>query len=234
MILCRFIAKTLLIILLIVTAFITVALTYVQLAAEDHEWWWRYVVLGGPFLPHIEHILRDKACSMSATVVSACDPGNRSAIKGLSNLYGKHYQSCDIVIQIEDFQQQAIELFDVKLSMLGSHQRQNAATATCASLCLRWTISDVSICSGLEQTYLLRRSQFLTSKEAEALGLSGATILIDGDTKEFAKALADTIQMAFPKAKLVLVVAMASDKDHLGFSRELFSGFHISSFLNLL
>ncbi|CAL5322837.1 unnamed protein product [Camellia sinensis] len=30
-----------------------------------------------------------------------------------------------------------IELFDAKLSMLGSHQLQNAATATCASLCLR-------------------------------------------------------------------------------------------------
>ncbi|WZY78584.1 hypothetical protein YC2023_024968 [Brassica napus] len=29
------------IILLIVTAFITVALTYFQLAAEDHEGWWR-------------------------------------------------------------------------------------------------------------------------------------------------------------------------------------------------
>ncbi|KAF5946620.1 hypothetical protein HYC85_016848 [Camellia sinensis] len=51
----------------------------------------RTVVLGGPFLPHIVHIHRDKACSMFATVVSACDPGNRSAIKGLSNLYGKHY-----------------------------------------------------------------------------------------------------------------------------------------------
>ncbi|KAF5947565.1 hypothetical protein HYC85_013522 [Camellia sinensis] len=184
------------------------------------------VVLGGPLLPHIEHILRDKACSMSSTVVSACDPGNRSAIKGLSDLYGKRYQSCDIVIQIEDFQQ-VIELFDVKLSMLGSHQLQNAATATCASLCLRdqgWTISDVSIRSGLEQTYLLGRSQFLKSKEAEALGLSGATILIDGaHTKDSAKALADTIQMTFPKAKLVLVVAMASDKDHLGFARELLS-----------
>ncbi|KAI8007430.1 Transmembrane 9 superfamily member 3 [Camellia lanceoleosa] len=46
-------------------------------------------------------------------------------------------------------------------------------------------------------------------------------------TKEFAKALADTIQMAFPKAKFFLVVAMASDKDHLGFSRELLSGLGI-------
>ncbi|GAY51795.1 hypothetical protein CUMW_136950 [Citrus unshiu] len=35
------------IILLIVTAFITVALTYFQLAAEDHEWWWRSFLCGG-------------------------------------------------------------------------------------------------------------------------------------------------------------------------------------------
>ena len=30
------------IILLIATALVTVALTYFQLAAEDHQWWWRY------------------------------------------------------------------------------------------------------------------------------------------------------------------------------------------------
>ncbi|XP_047330739.1 transmembrane 9 superfamily member 3-like [Impatiens glandulifera] len=35
------------VILLIVTAFITVALTYFQLAAEDHEWWWRSFLCGG-------------------------------------------------------------------------------------------------------------------------------------------------------------------------------------------
>ena len=32
---------------------------------------------------------------------------------------------------------QFLELLDVKLCMLGSHQLQNAATATCAALCLR-------------------------------------------------------------------------------------------------
>ncbi|KAG5555579.1 hypothetical protein RHGRI_006280 [Rhododendron griersonianum] len=42
--------------------------------------------------------------------------------------------------------------------------------------------------------------------------------------KDSAKASIDTIQMAYPKAKLVLVVAMASDKDHSGFARELLSG----------
>lgn len=34
-------------ILLVVTAFITVALTYFQLAAEDHRWWWRSLLCGG-------------------------------------------------------------------------------------------------------------------------------------------------------------------------------------------
>ncbi|PSS32343.1 Dihydrofolate synthetase [Actinidia chinensis var. chinensis] len=187
----------------------------------------RPVILGGPFLPHIECILRDKASSLSSTVVAAAsDPGNKSVIKGLSNLDGKPCQTCDIVIRIKD-SQQFVELFGVKLSMLGSHQLQNATTATCASLCLRdqgWKISDESIRTGLEHTCLLGRSQFLTPSEAEALGLPGATILLDGaHTKESAKALADTIGMTFPKAKLVLVVAMASDKDHLGFARELLS-----------
>lgn len=35
------------VILLLVTAFITVALTYFQLAAEDHRWWWRSFLCGG-------------------------------------------------------------------------------------------------------------------------------------------------------------------------------------------
>ncbi|CAD7700344.1 unnamed protein product [Ostreobium quekettii] len=35
------------VILVIVTAFITVALTYFQLAVEDHRWWWRSFLCGG-------------------------------------------------------------------------------------------------------------------------------------------------------------------------------------------
>ena len=34
-------------ILIVVTAFITVALTYFQLASEDHRWWWRSFLCGG-------------------------------------------------------------------------------------------------------------------------------------------------------------------------------------------
>lgn len=43
-----------------------------------------------------------------------------------------------------------------------------------------WRISDESIHAGLEHAYLLGRSQFLTSTEAETLGLPGATIMLDG------------------------------------------------------
>lgn len=35
------------IILMVVTAFITIALTYFQLAVEDHRWWWRSFLCGG-------------------------------------------------------------------------------------------------------------------------------------------------------------------------------------------
>jgi transmembrane 9 superfamily member 1 len=34
-------------ILLVVTATITVVLTYFQLAVEDHRWWWRSMLCGG-------------------------------------------------------------------------------------------------------------------------------------------------------------------------------------------
>lgn len=59
------------------------------------------LVLGGPFLPHIEHILRDKASSMSSPVVSASDTGNRSTLKSLDRMSGRPFQYCDLVLQIE-------------------------------------------------------------------------------------------------------------------------------------
>ncbi|KAM0023875.1 putative dihydrofolate synthase [Helianthus debilis subsp. tardiflorus] len=183
------------------------------------------VVLGGPYLPHIELILRNKASSMCSPVISASDFGNKSIIKGFSNVSGIPFQLSDIILDIVKDFQLSIELCDVKLRLLGLHQLQNAATATCAALCLRhqgWRISDESIRTGLESTQLLGRSQFLTSVEAKSLGLLGATILLDGaHTKESAKALADMIQLTYPDAKLVFVVAMASDKDHQAFAREL-------------
>ncbi|KAF8118579.1 hypothetical protein N665_0004s0060 [Sinapis alba] len=189
----------------------------------------RPVVLGGPFLPHIEDILRSKAASLSSPVVLASDIGSGSSIKGIINKNGTGLcQSCDIVIQNEK-DRPIVELGDVNLRMLGNHQLQNAVTATCVSLCLRdqgWSrVTDEAIRIGLENTRLLGRSQFLTPKEAEALQLTGATVLLDGaHTKESARALKDMIEKDFAERRLVFVVAMASDKDHVSFAKKLLSG----------
>lgn len=65
------------------------------------------------------------------------------------------------------------------------------------------------------------------SSDHELLGLSLLWCLcshFSAHTKESARALTNMIKMTFPGSRLVLVVAMASDKDHLGFARELLSG----------
>ncbi|XP_057774259.1 dihydrofolate synthetase isoform X2 [Salvia miltiorrhiza] len=187
----------------------------------------RPLVLGGPFLPHIESMIREKALSLCSPVISASDPGNRSVLKGFTGACQVPRQLCDILLLIERDFHLSIELLNLQLRLLGSHQLQNAVTATCTALCLReqgWKLSDTSIRDGLQSAYLVGRSQFLTSKEADMLGLPGATILLDGaHTKESARALVDMIKMAFSDARLVLVVAMANDKDHTGFARALLS-----------
>jgi len=53
--------------------------------------------------------------------------------------------------------------------------------------------------------------------------------IMSAHTQESAKALADTISMACQGSKLVAVVAMASDKDHVGFAKELLSGYSLIS-----
>lgn len=55
------------------------------------------LVMGGPFEPHIESILRQKALLMNSPVISAFDLGIQSSSKVLD----KVYQSCDLIIQVE-------------------------------------------------------------------------------------------------------------------------------------
>lgn len=47
---------------------------------------------------------------------------------------------------------------------------------------------------------------------------------ITAHTKESAKALGDMIQITHPDASLVFVVAMATDKDHQAFAKQLLAG----------
>ncbi|KAI4363661.1 hypothetical protein MLD38_019850 [Melastoma candidum] len=193
----------------------------------------RPVVLGGPFLPQIERILRQKALAMNAPVVSASDASTRSTIKRVEVVNGRLYQLCDMVLHVHGDSQPCVELLDLKLSMLGGHQLQNAATAICAVLCLRdsgWIVSDLSIRAGLEQTFMLGRNQLLTAPQASALGLDAATVLLDGaHTKDSAKALVNTIRLMLSNPAVALVVAMAMDKDHVAFAKEFLSGARVEA-----
>ena len=49
-------------------------------------------------------------------------------------------------------------------------------------------------------------------------------IIFAAHTEASAKGLSDVIRMTYPDGLLALVVAMASDKDHLAFARQLFTG----------
>lgn len=52
--------------------------------------------------------------------------------------------------------------------------------------------------------------------------------IFSAHTKDSARALVNTVKMVFPASPLVLVVAMASDKDHFGFAKEFLSGNYLS------
>nr|CAD1843305.1 unnamed protein product [Ananas comosus var. bracteatus] len=188
----------------------------------------RPVIIGGPLEEKIERIIKDRASVMNSSVISACDPGIRSILKCFAREDDEPRQTCDIVVDIQKDMKLSIKLHDLKLHMLGAHQLQNAVTATCTALCLSkqgWRISDASIRAGLERTKLHGRNQFLTQKEASAFGLQEVSLLVDGaHTEASAKGLSDVIRMAHPDGPLALVVAMASDKDHLAFARQLLSG----------
>ncbi|KAH9324545.1 hypothetical protein KI387_004723, partial [Taxus chinensis] len=188
----------------------------------------RPVVLGGPFDPQIEYILRKRAASMNAPVISAFGPGIHSSVTELDSTNSQPCQCVDILVKLdENNPKMTIELFGVRLHMLGYHQLQNAVTAICIALCLRnqgWRISNDSIRAGLENTSLCGRCQFLSPKQAKMLGVNGATVILDGaHTEASAKALASTIRMLYPDKPLAFVVAMANDKDHSAFANCLIS-----------
>lgn len=58
-------------------------------------------MIGGPFVPHIEHIIRDKALTMSSPVISACDPGIQHVVNCLGRKDEKPFQICDLLIDVQ-------------------------------------------------------------------------------------------------------------------------------------
>ncbi|KAJ4818404.1 Folylpolyglutamate synthase [Rhynchospora pubera] len=186
----------------------------------------RPVVIGGPLEPDIERIIREKAQLLDSPVLSVCHPGVSCSQKQYQVDYERPVQICDIGIEMHNNME--INLQGLKLQMLGIHQLRNAVMATCAALCLRnqgLIVSNESIRAGLEQTCLQGRMQFLTKREASSIGADNISLLIDGaHTEASAKGLSEVIEAVHQDHPLALVVAMASDKDHFSFAKQLLSG----------
>ncbi|KAH7314751.1 hypothetical protein KP509_21G018900 [Ceratopteris richardii] len=112
--------------------------------------------------------------------------------------------------------------------MVGSHQLNNATTAICAILCLRdqgWIVEDDAIWSGLKNTHAIGRFQVMSKAASMKTGCNPSTIVLDGaHTGTSAKVLVSTLKMVFSSEPLALVVAMASDKDHVEFCAQLLAG----------
>ncbi|KAJ3694598.1 hypothetical protein LUZ60_010078 [Juncus effusus] len=191
----------------------------------------RPVVIGGPFEKEIEEIISEKANLMNSEIIKSYGNNINSCIKYYSRENEVPYQACDISINLQD-SKSGLELKDLKLKMLGNHQLQNAVISTCAALSLQnqgFEISNKSIRSGLQNTRLAGRSQFLTKTETSKLGLNNISFLLDGaHTEASAKGLAEVVEMVRggpgPCGPMAFVVAMATDKDHFSFAKQLLSG----------
>ncbi|KAL2607665.1 hypothetical protein R1flu_026238 [Riccia fluitans] len=191
----------------------------------------RPVILGRQPEKMAEGILRQVAASKNAPVDPESGHELVCELKNILADYRSPHQYCDISLRHVDTMvsnNQVWEMRDIKLATLGVHQMENAATAIQTALRLRGEgldISDTSIRLGLENTTMPGRFQFASPSEAKALGSDGATIILDGaHTEGSAAALGNTLTRTFPESCLALVVAMASDKEHLAFARALLQG----------
>ncbi|GAX75550.1 hypothetical protein CEUSTIGMA_g2993.t1 [Chlamydomonas eustigma] len=117
-------------------------------------------------------------------------------------------------------------------SLIGAHQHDNIATAVTCLCKLRgmgWAISDQHISLGIERARLPGRFQVMCLQspgEGRVLGtITSDTnssppspqryVVLDGaHTRESASALTSTLRVVFPSEPIVLVIAMASDKEH--------------------
>ena len=106
-----------------------------------------------------------------------------------------------------------LHLPSAQLQLVGQHQAGNVQTAVAAALLLAargWSgITHEAVVRGLESAWLPGRFQ------VARLGDSPTHYVLDGaHTADSAAALASTLREAFPDLPVVLLVAMAADKEH--------------------
>jgi dihydrofolate synthase/folylpolyglutamate synthase len=105
----------------------------------------------------------------------------------------------------------------LELSLLGAHQRRNAAVAVAAlealSEALRLELSDGVIREGLRSTRLRGRIEVISEEP---------TVILDvAHNPSSLRALRETLQSCFPEKRVVLLLGMSDDKDARGCLREI-------------
>jgi dihydrofolate synthase/folylpolyglutamate synthase len=105
----------------------------------------------------------------------------------------------------------------LEVSLLGAHQRRNAAVAVASlealSEALRLELSDDVIREGLQNTRLRGRIEVISEEP---------TVILDvAHNPSSLRALRETLQSCFPERRIVLLFGMSDDKDARGCLREI-------------
>ena len=152
----------------------------------------------------------------------ASDVGNIRAearLVGYSTEGSTILQELDIDVWMDD--KPEIQLSNVRVPLIGPHQRENISTCL-RLLCwlrtnrgLNVSVDDIRV--GLETTQSPGNFEVFTQGE-------GGILIADGaHTTGSAKVLLQSLNEVYPDRTFIFVVAMADDKDHHGFLKELYS-----------
>jgi len=147
---------------------------------------------------------------------------NKDALKQTVLFQVSRDEDVDGLLREDGDQDDEIE---ASLHLVGAHQAENAATAVTTALYMAThrgmkRITMDSIKDGLAAAKLEGRFEII-GNELDQSGLPLYTIVDGAHNEDSALCLSQTTRSCFPHAQIALVLAMASDKDHYGFCREI-------------
>lgn len=172
----------------------------------------RPLVLGAQPHPEAKRILCQRAAELECRIYdSQAEIWPRRLVVERDTVW----EECSIFL----LNGECADAVEMRLGLVGAHQRDNAVTAASAALALRQQgfgdIGVPAILAGLSQARLPGRFQVGRLKAPDGGG--GCWLVLDGaHTGASAAALADTLRRAFPQERhrLALILASADDKDH--------------------
>ena len=172
----------------------------------------------------------DRVSTLLASALDAQGANDIRNVRAESRLIGyategsTTLQELDIDVWLDD--KPEFRLSNVRVPLIGPHQRENINTCL-RLLCwlranrrLNISVDDIRV--GLETTHSPGNFEVFTRPDGSILIADGA------HTNGSAKVLIQTLNEVYPNQKFVFVVAMADDKDHRGFLRELYAAKPVS------